>query len=121
LSKEQAERLAKLDPPCHLCTGICCKQMAVEINRSEADNLIGLLLVLEKNPIKYIFSDGDMFKLAADPCPFLEDDKCVIYDHRPKACEAFNCIRALPTTEIMKKNADLRKLLGKYLKDSNIF
>jgi len=44
-----------------------------------------------------IESGGWCFVITSDyMCPFVQDDKCVVYDHRPKVCKLFGRVKEAP-------------------------
>ncbi len=85
------------DSPCHLCNAACCKQNGHEY-----------AAILRGNEIRKFAAFSVDARIATDDgrtviekvlpyqdgrCQFLgPDDRCAIYDDRPAACRAFQCI-----------------------------
>ncbi len=70
----------------------CCTSIPPIVNRTDT-NRIAKLLGMKPNQFEkeylLIDEDGDTV-MNQSPCPFLlEDHKCFIYEHRPKACRAY--------------------------------
>ncbi len=70
----------------------CCKSIPPMVSRSDAKRISKALGVsvneFESNYLK-LDEDGDLV-MATSPCVFLEsDNKCRIYDVRPKACRQY--------------------------------
>jgi Fe-S-cluster containining protein len=92
-----ALRLAILgDSPCGLCTAACCKQnghdYAAILRGDEVRRFAAFAIDV---PI----GDGDrivterVLPYVDGRCQFLgEDDRCTIYEDRPGACRAFQCV-----------------------------
>ena len=84
------------DSPCGLCTAACCKQNGHDyaaILRGQEIRKFAAFSV--DAPIR----DGErvliekVLPYVNGQCQFLgEDDRCTIYDDRPEACRAFQCI-----------------------------
>jgi hypothetical protein len=101
--KEQAAKSVPLvqlvikAPPCEQCSGTCCKstskwQYAVNLTRGEAkkDIFKAHLEKLKDHRIsKYTIS---VLPYKDGKCPLLgDDDKCTVYDDRPKVCRKYKC------------------------------
>lgn len=82
--------------PCHLCHAACCKQNGHEF---------AAILEPDEIPRFRAFSVTAAFELngtvrtehvlpyVGGRCQFLgEDDLCTIYEDRPRACRAFECV-----------------------------
>lgn len=82
------------EPPCEYCTAVCCKQtthkFAVLLEEDEVDAFDQACLI--QSPEK----DGDTawcLPYKNKKCVYLNDnDRCGIYDRRPKRCREFNCV-----------------------------
>jgi Fe-S-cluster containining protein len=84
------------DSPCDLCTAACCKQNGHEY----------AALLQGDEPRKFApfaisipFNDGERIVVETvlpyvnGRCQFLgDDDRCTIYDDRPRVCRTFQCI-----------------------------
>jgi len=83
------EVFAELD--CLDCAN-CCKSIPPIVNEMDvkrASRFLGLKPADFKADYCLIDKDGDMV-INASPCPFLEDDnKCSIYEGRPRACREY--------------------------------
>jgi hypothetical protein len=66
---------------CDGCNAKCCKQEWIEIDQEEFDRLW---------KIKHFkYHDFGYLKYIDLPCPFLLNDKCSIYEQRPRMCRTF--------------------------------
>ena len=65
----------RLKTPCDDCTA-CCKGMYVQIEQGDDPSL---------------FDDNGILPTEDGHCAYLVDNKCSIYDKRPKVCRAFDC------------------------------
>jgi len=76
---------------CLTCAN-CCKTTSPIFLRTDIDRLAKTFRMKPKVFEKeYLFLDneGD-FVLQSSPCPFLnEDNTCLVYDNRPKACREY--------------------------------
>lgn len=70
----------------------CCKTTSPIFIQTDIDRLAKVFRMKSSNFIdEYLHRDeeGD-FVLNSSPCPFLnEDNKCLVYDARPKACKEY--------------------------------
>ena len=81
-------------PPCEQCRGLCCtglttqRSIAVELSPEEAAQFPEAITVLDRlGPILGLPLN------AAGRCIHLtEQNRCSIYDRRPKLCRTFNCL-----------------------------
>lgn len=108
-------RLALLgDSPCDLCTAACCKQnghayaallqddeirkfapFAIDVPLETADGRLAFERVLP-------YVDGR--------CQFLgADDRCTIYDDRPRACRQFQCVESFHADGVGRHGAFLQR------------
>jgi Fe-S-cluster containining protein len=77
--------------PCGDCTACCRSGHFVHVDADETDSLARI-------PRELLFAapggaPGDMI-LGYDEqgrCPMLVDERCSIYDHRPRACRTYDC------------------------------
>ncbi len=83
--------------PCDLCTAACCKQKGHAYAALLQDDEIRKFAAFAIDaPIRT--SDGRLtyervLPYIAGRCQFLgDDDRCTIYDDRPRACRQFQCI-----------------------------
>jgi len=70
----------------------CCKSIPPIINETDSRRIakhLGMKVTEFKN--KYVKFDEDMdMVMNQSPCPFLQaDNKCLIYEYRPKACREY--------------------------------
>jgi uncharacterized protein len=79
------------DVPCHGCTACCRSGQFVHVDPDETDALAHI-------PSELLFPAPGMPRghrlLGYDErghCPMLVDDRCSIYDHRPRACRMYDC------------------------------
>jgi Fe-S-cluster containining protein len=80
-----------LDLDCLNCAN-CCKTTSPIFKQTDIDRLSKTFRMKSSEFIdEYLFrdSDGD-YVLKSAPCPFLgADNKCLVYDDRPKACREY--------------------------------
>ena len=79
------------DVPCDGCTACCTSSQFVHIGPDETDTLVHI-------PPELLFPAPRMSRghvvLGYDErghCPMLVDDRCTIYQHRPRACRTYDC------------------------------
>jgi Fe-S-cluster containining protein len=87
------------DVPCGGCTGCCRSAQFVHIGPEERDTLAHI-------PAELLFPAPRMptgnLLLGYDEnghCPMLVDDRCSIYDHRPRTCRTYDC-RVFPAAGV---------------------
>lgn len=93
----------------------CCKSIPPIINETDARRMarhLGMKVTSFKDQYVIIDEDMDMV-MNQSPCPFLDEsdnNKCLIYEYRPKAC------REYPHTEEYEfaKNMKLHAINSKY-------
>jgi Fe-S-cluster containining protein len=79
-------------PPCHTCTGECCRHIALHIDtptcKRDYDNLRWYLM---HDRVKVgIDLDGAWLLEVATPCRYLQtDNRCAIYARRPRICRTY--------------------------------
>lgn len=97
---------------CLACAN-CCKSIPPIVNETDARRMakhLGMKITTFKDQYIKVDEDLDMV-MNQSPCPFLQDDnKCLIYDVRPKAC------REYPHTEDFEfaKNLKLHAINARY-------
>jgi Fe-S-cluster containining protein len=74
---------------CHRC-GECCK-ISVQVESSDIIRLADKLkMKSEMFVAKYVWKDPlTNLNHLEDPCPFLKDKECTVYDARPDVCRVF--------------------------------
>ena len=81
---DEVTAIAKPHAACRRGCGHCCHQ-CVLLSEQEAE-LIGKRIGVKPKQVVGI-TDRDDVKAGYDnPCPFLKNDECSIYEHRPLAC-----------------------------------
>ena len=77
--------------PCDGCTACCRSSQFVPIAPDEADTLANvpkpLLFPAPGLPAGHVLLGYD----ERGHCPMLVDDRCSIYEHRPRACRTYDC------------------------------
>ena len=77
--------------PCGRCTACCRSSQFVHIGPDEADTLRHVPLALRfpapRLPRGHVLLGYD----DHGRCPMLVDDRCSIYEHRPRACRTYDC------------------------------
>ncbi len=81
----------KHGPPCHVCSALCCKYFALEIDRpvtpSDHDEIRWYLL--HQNAVVWV-EDGDWYLEVRNRCRHLQaDNSCAIYETRPQICRDY--------------------------------
>ena len=93
-----ALRLAILgSSPCDCCTAQCCRQTvseyAVLLQGDEARRLAAWSVWLDVADDAGVVRSERVIPYRDGRCPFLgDDDRCTIYEDRPAACRAFECV-----------------------------
>jgi Fe-S-cluster containining protein len=79
------------DVPCGSCTACCRSSQFVHIGPDEADTLshiaAELLVPAPGLPTGHVLLGYDEHGC----CPMLVDDRCSIYEHRPRTCRTYDC------------------------------
>jgi uncharacterized protein len=79
------------DVPCAGCTACCRSSQFVHVEPDETDTLAHipaeLLFPAPRLPRGHLLLGYD----ERGHCPMLVDDACSIYEHRPRACRAYDC------------------------------
>lgn len=85
--------------PCNGCTVCCRSSQFVHVAPDETDTLghipSQLLFPAPHMPPGHVVMGYD----ERGHCPMLVDDRCSIYEHRPRACRTYDC-RVFPATGI---------------------
>ncbi|MFT3788987.1 MAG: YkgJ family cysteine cluster protein [Tepidisphaeraceae bacterium] len=86
--------------PCERCTAQCCKQTVSEFavllqTAEERRRFAAWAMVLPVRDPAGTIRHEHVMPYRDGRCPFLgDDDRCTIYDDRPSACRAFECVRS---------------------------
>ena len=87
------------DVPCDGCTACCTSSQFVHIEPDETETLAhipeALLFPAPLAPLGHVLLGYD----ERGHCPMLVDDRCSIYEHRPRTCRTYDC-RIFPATGI---------------------
>jgi Fe-S-cluster containining protein len=79
------------DVPCDGCTACCTSSQFIHIGPDEADTLARipaeLLFPAPRLPSGNVLLGYD----ENGHCPMLIDNRCSIYEHRPRTCRAYDC------------------------------
>lgn len=79
------------DVPCGECTACCTSAQFVYIGPDESETLARippeLLFPAPRKPPGHVVLGFD----ARGHCPMLVDNRCSIYEHRPRACRTYDC------------------------------
>ena len=79
------------DVPCGECSGCCTSSQFVHIEPDETDALAhippALLFPAPRLPRGHVLLGYD----ADGRCPMLVEDRCSIYEHRPRTCRTYDC------------------------------
>lgn len=79
------------DVPCGGCTACCTSSQFVAIGPDETDTLSRippeLLVPAPRRPEGHVLLGYD----ERGHCPMLVDDRCSIYEHRPRTCRTYDC------------------------------
>ena len=89
IAKESHEEVfSQID--CTKCAN-CCKTISPQVNKADIKRISAVLEISESEFIeRYLkIDDENQYQMNSLPCPFLEDDKCSIYDVRPKDCQEY--------------------------------
>lgn len=78
-------------PPCHLCSALCCKYYALEIDKpvTPKDHDEVRWYLLHQNTVVWV-QDGDWYLEVRNPCSQLQPDgSCGTYETRPQICRDY--------------------------------
>lgn len=85
--------------PCDGCTACCRSSQFVHIGPDETETLshipAELLFAAPRSPPGHVLLGYD----SRGHCPMLDDDRCSIYEHRPRTCRTYDC-RVFPATGV---------------------
>ena len=85
--------------PCHGCTACCRSSQFIPIGPDEVDTLAhipkALLFPAPRVPRGHYVLGYD----ERGHCPMLVDDRCSIYEHRPRTCRTYDC-RVFPAAGV---------------------
>jgi len=88
-----------MNVPCNGCTACCRSSQFVHIEPDEHDALAHspreLLVVAPRMPPGHVVLGYN----ERGECPMLVDDRCSIYEHRPRACRTYDC-RVFAATDV---------------------
>ncbi|MCX6380761.1 MAG: YkgJ family cysteine cluster protein [Armatimonadetes bacterium] len=78
---------------CKTCAN-CCKVLTINLEEADIERLaLGLEMSIGDFTQRYVAETKDFegtFKhLASKPCPFLKDNLCTVYEHRPDVCRGY--------------------------------
>ena len=106
---------------CEECDGKCCKYVALEIDvpktKKDFENI--KWYVCHKNVNVFVDDNGDWYIEFLTPCEFLgEDNKCEIYNKRPKICRQYSQDECLFNNENYTEKHTFKKIkdVEKYIK-----
>jgi len=81
----------EMDVPCGTCSACCRSRQFVHVEPDEADALAHIPAAL-LFPAPGTSAGSLVLGYDADGCcPMLVDDRCSIYDHRPRTCRTYDC------------------------------
>jgi len=88
---------------CRTCAN-CCKELQPVMDENDIQKLskgtgISIIEFIEKYLTKS--ENSEEYRFNASPCPFLVNNQCSHYDHRPKECRSY--------PHLHKKDATLTK------------
>ena len=97
------EAFGKID--CLSCAN-CCATTSPIFTKQDISRISQLFNVKEKEYIAEVLEEDEngVYGLQCSPCQYLQNDqKCFIYDKRPKACKGFPHIGEYPIKQILKE------------------
>ena len=93
------------DVPCGTCLGCCTSSQFVHIGPDETETLARIPRALRFPapglPRGHVLLGYDQ----RGRCPMLVDDRCSIYEHRPRTCRVYDC-RVFPATGLDPAEGD---------------
>ena len=93
------------DVPCGGCTACCTSSQFVHIAPDETDTLAlvpaALLFPAPGLPDGHVLLGYD----KRGHCPLLVDNRCTIYEHRPRTCRTYDC-RVFPAADVEVDEGD---------------
>jgi hypothetical protein len=91
--------------PCDGCTACCTSSQFVAVAPDETDTLAhipaGLLFPAPRRPAGHVLLGYD----ERGHCPMLVENRCSIYEHRPRTCRSYDC-RVLSAAGLDLDDAD---------------
>ncbi|MEN3315448.1 MAG: uncharacterized protein V7605_1682 [Acidimicrobiaceae bacterium] len=98
--------------PCAGCTACCTSSQFVPIAPDETDTLAHipseLLFRAPRAPAGHVVLGYD----ERGHCPMLVDNRCSIYEHRPRTCRTYDC-RVLPAAGLRLADDDDKALIDR--------
>lgn len=77
------------DCDCIACSN-CCKASGTIVNQADIKNISAKLnLSVSEFKKEYLVKTDEGFMISKEPCPFLSDNGCKIYECRPKCCKEY--------------------------------
>ncbi|MBD3869223.1 MAG: YkgJ family cysteine cluster protein [Acidobacteria bacterium] len=79
------------DPPCDLCTALCCKYFALEIDKpTRPEEFDQIRWYLVHQDVVIWVQEGEWYLEVRNRCKhLLPDNRCGIYDTRPDVCRDY--------------------------------
>jgi uncharacterized protein len=79
------------DVLCEKCAGLCCRYIALPIEEPETKaDFDDVRWYLAHEGISVFVEDDDWYINIANRCKYLtKDNRCDIYDHRPRICRGY--------------------------------
>jgi len=100
--------------PCNGCTACCRSAQFVAIEPDETETLARipaeLLFPAPLRPPGHVVMGYD----ARGHCPMLVDDRCSIYEHRPRTCRMYDC-RVFAATGIDPEKPEVAKRVREWM------
>jgi Fe-S-cluster containining protein len=97
------------DVPCNGCTACCTSSQFIHVEPDETETLshipAELLFPAPRLPRGHVLLGYD----ERGHCPMLIDNRCSIYEHRPRACRTYDC-RIFPATGIDLDGDEKRRI-----------
>lgn len=117
-----------LKPPCDECkTSACCRAFVVSITEDEyasgyyepyavkldpkyMKQIQGRILLpsTATSPVHRVKDKTEYYLEGriGEPCPFLKDNRCSIYEHRPVTCRVYTCVGDTRITQGMRDGTE---------------
>lgn len=95
-------------PPCHLCSALCCKYFAIEIDRptTPRDHDEIRWFLMHENVVVWM-QEGDWYVEVRNVCRNLRaDNTCGIYETRPQICRDYGLPDVEGPCEYFSRDAD---------------
>ena len=101
------------DVPCNGCTACCTSSQFVHIGPDEADTLAHipaeLLFPAPGLPRGHVLMGYD----ERGHCPMLVENRCSIYEHRPRTCRTYDC-RVFPAAGLTVAKPQIARQAGRW-------